>query len=550
MAERKNSVRVYVVADSETARQELLGMLNAIPAVELVGVASDPLPFPPGLTQHEPDLLLLNLQAGKAAVAKAVNEVTQHLSRCKVIVLQRDRCCVETAVDPDRSHAVGGRIAAAFVNAEDQAQARIQAEVRRCSDAKRQPRLRSRLVTKAGDTPGFHESADRSSNRQDEAALSEAMRDIAERRREHAERRRDEIRRMEAAARFQSFVEQLPGMPYIANPDKDGSSIYVGPKVRELLGFTPEQWCGDPHLRLRQLHPDDRDKVLQAIGDAIDTASAYSIDYRIFDSGGALHWLHDEARIVTDATGKPLFLQGAALDITERKQAQEALERSHSELQELITALDMLRIEEQKRLAHEMHDDFGQLLAAMKMDLSTLRQHLPPDNSQIVQYLSSINELVDTMVTSVRRIIADLPPKTLEDLGLFSALESMSRKFERSHHIECKLQLPDAEPALDAKSSIAVYRMMQEAFNNVAKHAHATRIVAKIDCTDALITLHIADNGTGMSMDKMRKPGSFGLLGMRERAAFLGGEMQIESSASKGTAIRVVIPLHSTPSAR
>lgn len=370
------------------------------------------------------------------------------------------------------------------------------------------------------------------------------VRKMNERRKKIAGRRHAEIQRMEAAVRFQSFVEQLPGMPYIVSLDKDDCPIYVSPKIEALLGFTPEQWCNDPQLRIRQVHPEDRAKVLQAITKAIEDNGTFNIDYRIFGRDGSLHWFHDEAQIMTDEGGKPLFLQGAALDITERKLAQLELERSHSELQELIGALDAVRIEEQKRLAHEMHDDFGQLLAAMKMDLSTLRQCLPQGDAQAVKYLSSINQLVDTMVTSVRRIIADLPPKILEDLGLHTALESMVRNIESRYRISCRLQLPDQEPELDTRIATAIYRMVQESLNNVVKHAHAEHAEVKIEYGAEDMLVSICDDGTGMSMEKMHKTGSFGLIGMRERVIALNGKMQIESNEGAGTMIRIVLPLN------
>lgn len=250
---------------------------------------------------------------------------------------------------------------------------------------------------------------------------------------------------------------------------------------------------------------------------------------------------------MTDDGGRPLFLQGVALDITERKLAQLELERSHSEMQELIGALDSVRIEEQKRLAHEMHDDFGQLLAAMKIDLSTLRQYLPQGDLQAVKYLSSINQLVDTMVMSVRRIIADLPPKILEDLGLHTALKSMIRNIESRYRISCRMQLPGMEPELDTRIATAIYRMVQESLNNIVKHAHARHVEVRIEYGAADMTVSICDDGTGMAMDKMHKTGSFGLIGMRERVIALNGKMQIESTEGAGTLIRIILPLKASP---
>lgn len=355
-----------------------------------------------------------------------------------------------------------------------------------------------------------------------------------------------ESERLASAARFQAFVEQLGGMPYIGKLDSKGSHQYVSPKVENLLGFTPEQWCNDPELRIRQLHELDRTDVLNAITSTLSTQEPLSIDYRIHCNDGSIRWFHDEAQVVTDANGKPLFLQGVVLDITDRKHAQEELERSHKELKKLISTLDTLREEEQKRLAQEMHDDLGQLLTAMKIDLSVLAQHLPRNgvkDTKLLKLLDNINDLVNAMVTSVRRIISDLPPKILEDAGLFDALIVLGKNFEKRHQIKCRLHLPELAPSFEQKTAASVYRMIQESLNNVAKHACATEVDINVELAEKHAMLSIADNGKGFSSADLQKAGSFGLIGMRERVASLNGKIRIESADHAGTTIYISIPL-------
>jgi two-component system sensor kinase len=200
-------------------------------------------------------------------------------------------------------------------------------------------------------------------------------------------------------------------------------------------------------------------------------------------------------------------------------------------------------MEEQKRLAHEMHDDFGQLLAAMKMDISALRQYLPQDDIRVLRHLGSINDLVDAMVTSVRRIVADLPPKILDDAGLFSALKCMAASFEKWHGIAVRLEVEESEPRLELKLATAIYRVIQETLTNVAKHANASLVEAQVACSDKSIALCVRDNGRGMSCASIRKPESFGLIGMRERILALGGKISIESGEGAGTTITVTVPL-------
>jgi two-component system sensor histidine kinase UhpB len=548
MVEQKNTVKVFVVSNSAHLRRNLHTMFDRIPVVEFVGEAEEPISALRDLSAVHPDVILLNLDPRRNGGLDLFDYVTRRHPHCKTIVLSKpaDAKSIRHFLEKRIDRLSGKTGIDTFIDPNDPARIRacIEKSVTDKTAATSRPRPFFRDPHPDGTIRYLYDYVDYMSTGKQEQSYSGIVSGINERRRQRIGRRHSEIELRESADRFQSLVEQLPGMPYIANLDSVGSNVYVSPKIEELLGFTAEQWCTDPQLRIRQLHPEDRAHVLEAINDARFRKSSFSIDYRIYRSDGKLRWFHDEARVVMGAQGEPLFLQGAILDITERKQAQAELEQSHHELQEMISALDSLRVEEQKRLAHEMHDDFGQLLAAMKMDISTLQQHLPQSDARIVRHLSSISELVDAMVASVRRIIADLPPKVLEDVGLYSALEFMVTNFEKRHRIACELRLSELEPILEAKVATAIYRMVQETLNNVAKHADASYVEAQVISSSAEISLHVKDNGRGMAPDKLQKPGSFGLIGMRQRVTALGGEMKIDSSEGAGTAIMITIPLN------
>jgi two-component system sensor histidine kinase UhpB len=545
MVEQKNTVKVFVVSNSALLRRSLHNMFDHIPVVELIGEAEEPQGALRDLSAIHPDVILLNLDPRRNGGLDLFDYVAHSHPHCKTIVLSKPaearsiRHFLEKRIDGS----AGKNGIDAFIDPNDPA--RIRACIEKSVSEKADYVSRYRAVCPDASTRNLYDHVDHVSNGNHTQGYSGIVNSINDRRRQRIGRRQSEIEVMNSAYRFQSLVEQLPGMPYIANLDKAGSHVYVSPKIEELLGFTAEQWCKDPQLRMGQIHPDDRAAVLKAINQTVAERSSFSIDYRIFKSDGTVRWLHDEARVVLGARGEPLFLQGAVLDITERKQAQAELEQSHHELQELIGALDSMRIEEQKRLAHEMHDDFGQLLAAMKMDISTLQQHLPQSDARIVRHLSSINELVDAMVASVRRIIADLPPKILEDVGLYSALEFMATRFEKRHRISCRVRFNDVEPRLEAKVATAIYRIVQETLTNVARHSHATAVEAQVVCSGADIRLSVKDNGHGIAPDHLKKAGSFGLVGMRQRVSALGGEMRIESAEGAGTAIHITIPLKS-----
>lgn len=237
-----------------------------------------------------------------------------------------------------------------------------------------------------------------------------------------------------------------------------------------------------------------------------------------------------------------LTLLGAAISRSGSRQANSS-KQTLQELKNQIDALEARRDQEQKRLAQEMHDDLGQLLAAMKMDLVCLSRHIPADEIMASRHLNSINELVNAMMTSVRRIISDLPPQALDDLGLFDALRLMAKKFEERHQIRCRVHLPASEPHMAPRATSAIYRMIQESLNNVAKHACATNVEIRMETFGNRLELSIADNGKGFSASALHKAGSFGLITMRERAASLNGSMKVESTSGAGTIVHITLSL-------
>lgn len=206
-------------------------------------------------------------------------------------------------------------------------------------------------------------------------------------------------------------------------------------------------------------------------------------------------------------------------------------------------AMNVLRDEEQRRLARDMHDDLGQLLAAFKIDLCALQQVLPKDGSGVADHLERLHFLADAMTSSVRRIIADLPPKDISDVGLFSALEHMGYQFSERYSVQCSVHISSAMQLPEGKAATTIYRLVQESLNNVAKHAEATQVEVRLTSrTDALL-ITVSDNGKGISLDAERKCGSFGLISMRERIAVLGGTFNVSRNAIGGTLVSASMPL-------
>jgi PAS domain S-box-containing protein len=201
-------------------------------------------------------------------------------------------------------------------------------------------------------------------------------------------------------------------------------------------------------------------------------------------------------------------------DITERKQVQEQLEQSYSQLRELSAALQTIREEERKHIARELHDDLGQLLATLRVDLALLQQQ--PGNNAVARKLQAgMDELLMSAITSLRRIASNLRPRALDEGGLYFALESLRQEFVSRYGIACTLDANEEDLILDDAYSTAIFRIAQEALTNITRHAEAGKVILSLYRTDSLLKITIHDDGRGIAEQDMDKASSFGLIGMR-----------------------------------
>jgi PAS domain S-box-containing protein len=228
-------------------------------------------------------------------------------------------------------------------------------------------------------------------------------------------------------------------------------------------------------------------------------------------------------------------------DITARQQAAEALRRSNQELREIYEQMHQVREAERTRIARELHDELAQWLTALKMDASWIASRLPQDQAPLVAKAQRMKGVVDNTVAAVRRIASDLRPVMLDDLGFVPAIESLLYDLSERTGIAVGLQGDKEEVELKEPLATAVYRMVQEALTNVARHSGATSVDVEVRRTDTL-HVRVRDNGKGLNFDPHHK--SYGLLGIRERARTLGGSAQIYSPPEGGTIVDIDIPLH------
>ena len=228
-------------------------------------------------------------------------------------------------------------------------------------------------------------------------------------------------------------------------------------------------------------------------------------------------------------------------DVTGRHRVQEKLTRSHAQLRQLSAALQTIREEERPHIARELHDDLGQLLATLRMDLALLQQHEAGANG--TRLIKGMEQNLLTAITSLRRIATNLRPRSLDEGGLFFALQGLRDDFVERYSIACTLYADEAELRLDDTASTAIFRIVQEALTNIARHAEAGNVTITLYRINGEVLLTVRDDGRGIAATDMEKAQSLGLVGMRERVWAMDGDITISSDEPPGTRIDIVLPL-------
>jgi signal transduction histidine kinase len=221
-----------------------------------------------------------------------------------------------------------------------------------------------------------------------------------------------------------------------------------------------------------------------------------------------------------------------------------ALESTGQQLQALSARLQVLREEERTHIAREIHDELGQQLTSLKIDVTQLNKAIDRDDrAALAARTQALAALLDTMIQTVRRIATDLRPAVLDDFGLLAAIEWQVQEFQSRSGIACRFSSNVPELKLEAPVATALFRMFQEALTNIARHAQATHVEAVLAVEGARLTLEVSDNGLGITDRQRLGTGSLGLVGMRERVRQIGGEFQIQSAPGQGTTITVRVPI-------
>lgn len=350
-----------------------------------------------------------------------------------------------------------------------------------------------------------------------------------------------ERRRREAVERFQSFILENVHDSIIV-VDLEGRVQYWNQGAEALYGYRAEEMLCQS---IRAVLPEgeavepDLERILAA-GDASEEARRRHKD-------GTTLWVESRRSVMRDAAGQVVGVLGVVKDVTQRHQVAEELERSRAQLRSLAGRLRKAREDERTSLARQIHDEMGQVLTALRMDVAWLEARIPREQTSLLDKCVTMARQIEETIGQVRTLATQLRPGVLDELGLAAAIEWETQGFTRRTGIPCTLHLPPELAGLDADRAIDLFRILQEALTNVARHARATGVEVRVGITrkrkERELVLSVEDDGRGIRPEEATDARALGVLGMRERALLWNGSLEVRARHGGGTRVTVRLPL-------
>jgi PAS domain S-box-containing protein len=351
----------------------------------------------------------------------------------------------------------------------------------------------------------------------------------------------------EAEATYRHLVEGAPAILYIDAVDELSSNLYTSPQIEEMLGYSVDEWRRDAELWIARMHDDDRERVLVEHRESNRTGRAFHAEYRLFARDGAERWFRDEAVIVRNDAGEPLFWRGVMVDITDQKRTEahlreslDMLRRTMEERRVLLERLEAAQEEERRRIAAGIHDETIQILSAADLRLQALRTFVQPEDARAE--VEALHETLEHAVDGLRHLLFELRPPVLDHDGLAVALqEYLASEPGVSFSIRDELSV-----ALPVELRAVLFRVAHEAVANARKHADASRIEVTLAPWRGGVRMRVTDDGGGFEPSILREPpkaGHIGLPTMFERAEAVGGRCSVETAPGRGTVVDCWVPL-------
>lgn len=337
-----------------------------------------------------------------------------------------------------------------------------------------------------------------------------------------------------------ALLDNIPDMAWLK--DRESRYLAVNPAYLQALGLSENEVLGRSPV---DIWPADIAEVYLRTDHAVlKSGRRRRYEESRIGPDGVLRWFETIKSPIRDERGRIVGTVGISRDISERKAIADEILTSRAQLRELSHYLQTVREEERARISRELHDELGQTLTAMKLELSLLHERLPSARPPLKARVQRLIELVNGSVADLRRIASDLRPLMLDELGLVAAIRWLTETVAARGHMEVKLTFDSEDVAYEGNVSTAAFRIVQEALTNVARHSGATRVVVSFRHEGDALTIEIVDNGSGLTTSLTASAGGHhGLLGMRERAYMLGGSVIIDNGPDGGARVLATLPL-------
>jgi PAS domain S-box-containing protein len=351
---------------------------------------------------------------------------------------------------------------------------------------------------------------------------------------QRARRRKVEAELAIAYDRLHSALESGRAVAWEWNLES-GKDSWFG-DLKTMFGIPSDTYVGRPEDFHRFVHPDDRQQVSEAVAEARKNHQAYVAEFRVVWPDGTLRWVTATGKFYYSPNGEPKRMLGTAVDITYRK-------LSEASLQELSGRLIHAQEAERARIARELHDDLSQRVALLQIGLEQFEQDTTGLPSKARQQLLDIAEVTREVSSNIHDLSHQLHPFKLDTLGLVVSLGGFCREFSEQHHIQVQFGHHDISGEIPKDVTLCLFRIAQEALRNVVKHSGAAGAKVELSGHGHEIDLRISDSGVGFDPESVKADGGLGLISMRERLRLVRGHLVVESEPSRGTRIRVRVPL-------
>lgn len=348
----------------------------------------------------------------------------------------------------------------------------------------------------------------------------------------------------EQLRKLSKAVEQSPNAVCITNPN--AIIEYVNPKTVSLTGYSNDELINQ-NARIFSSGEKPKEEYAQ-MWKTIKSGKIWMGELHNKKKNGELYWEFTTISPIFDSNGQITHFLAIKEDITERKRIEMALYNSEMELRKFASHLQNVREEEKVALAREIHDELGQILVALKIEMGLLKQKVVKNNSfyssdDILNRFDRLVSLIDKTIKTTRRIMNGLRPELLEMHGILEAIKAFISEFEVRHQISCNFTYDINDAEMNQQQQLALYRILQEALNNIAKHSKATLVTIQLIKVDNTLKFEIIDNGIGFDINNSGRPDSYGMIGMKERVVLLEGKLNITSEKDKGTTVSIEMPL-------